>query len=676
MSNHRFYFSSVIAALALTAGSAAAAPVSIPEGVSDALPGQGTGLCSRTALSSAPNTDFVLSDPAGYNAHVNTYLNMKNDNESVIRTLFDLSNNNTAGGMNPLSYGDFKNSMLPDCQIGGCDFYNNNGPQAFGERFRGYFNVTSDLANKAIHFGFYTDDSVSLTFFGKSGVQYPVVTRAPVIGAPTWRLTEQVTFQKPGLYPVEILYVEITESAALEMSFFIGAYTDFEREATNAPVLRLNDEGFQLFPPTSFFQTLSGNPSFPDLAVCQQCDRAFVNQSGNNGCLPGYYCNDAALCAPCDTAALCGPMCSPCGGQTPFCVNINGELTCGGCRTDADCTGGFTCDPITRTCNECNDDSDCPKGETCDGRDCQPCATSDSCAGASCNCCPKGQFGDQMKCAPIEPMGQPLCVECTSDAECRGAICNLAVGRCMNALPENNTPVCCGDTCVNCLALDSIVINGMQVPRFPFCLPGPVGTACAECRQDTDCGDGGFCLSGVCKPCTKDKRCGLRCDSCGGDTPYCKGQTAATAECVRCIDNTQCGAGTCDTTTGTCSNDVGCLVTCDMLKPICEGSQCVECFADSHCPCGGTCNLETRTCSPDCKTNIDCLGNDHCRWNEGETAKECALGPMPDGVECGGTLATLCSAQPGRHGSGAPAAAILVGSALALLRRRQRRGSP
>jgi len=303
------------------------------------------------------------------------------------------------------------------------------------------------------------------------------------------------------------------------MSYFVGTFTDFERAANQPPIVKLGDAGFTLFPPTSFFQTLSGNPSFPDLNVCQQCDRAFANKGGNNGCLAGYYCNDAALCAPCDTGAFCGPTCSPCGGDTPFCVNLNGNIDCGACRTDADCEGGFTCDPITKTCNECKGDADCPKGEAFDGKNCQPCATPDSCAGASCNCCPNGQFGTQMKCAAIEPNGQPLCVECTSDAECKGGVCNLAVGRCMTALPENNTVTCCGDNCINCLALDSVVINGMQVPRYPFCLPGPVGTACAECRQDPDCGEGGFCLSGVCKPSTKYKRSGLRFDSCGGDPP-------------------------------------------------------------------------------------------------------------------------------------------------------------
>ena len=45
-----------------------------------------------------------------------------------------------------------------------------------------------------IHIGFYSDDSVSLTFFDKTHNAYPVITQPPVLGKPTWRVTETVTF--------------------------------------------------------------------------------------------------------------------------------------------------------------------------------------------------------------------------------------------------------------------------------------------------------------------------------------------------------------------------------------------------------------------------------------------------------------------------------------------------
>jgi len=656
--------------------SAAHAAVVIPEGVAEALPGQGTGLCAASAIAANPTTDFTTSAPMQYNGSINAFIDAhKADRvEQVIRTLLDLSNNNASGLK--ISYGDFIDAALADgCKTGGCDFFVNDTSTAFGTRMRGFLNVTDQFANKELHIGTYLDDSLSITFYDKALAPYSVIFKPWQLGAATWRITEQVTFQKPGLYPVEILYTEITEHAAFEMSYFIGTFTDFAREANTIPIVKLDASGFQLFPATQFFQTLSGNPSYPDLDVCKQCERQFINVPGNNGCDPGYYCNEAAVCSPCDTAKLCGPTCSPCGGDTPFCVNINGDLQCAGCRNDQDCDNGFTCDPITKTCNECNENSDCPKGQGCVDKKCEPCSTSDECAGNSCNCCPDGANGKQMKCGALEPEGQPSCVECTTDAECGGAICNLAVGRCTSALPADQNPTACGEGKVNCIALETIVVKGESKPRYPFCLPGPIGVACAECRNDMDCTEGAFCLSGVCTACTRDKRCGMRCDSCGGDTPYCHGQNAAVAECVRCTSDTQCAGGaSCNPMTHACDPAGGCLLTCGPSTPFCDGANCVECYADAQCPCGGTCDQASKRCSPSCKTNVDCLGNEHCAWNENETAKECSLGPMPDGVDCGGTLATICSARPGRHGGGAPGAAFVALSILALLGRRRLRG--
>ncbi len=334
-----------------TTGVAHAAPVVLADPVAKPLAGLGTGLCSASAMAMNPTVDFGLTNPTAYTASVNAFIEThKADRvESVIRTLLDLSNNNSAGVKQ--SYGDFVDAVLPTCKTGGCDFFVNDSTTAFGMRLRGYYNVTADLANKPIHFGFFTDDTISLTFYGANNTIHPILVRPAEIGLPTWRVTEEVTFQKAGLYPLEVLYTEIAEHAALEMSYFVGVFADFERPSNQPPVVKLSDAGFTLFPPTSFFQTLGGNPSFPDLNVCRQCDRAFVNQPGNNGCDAGYYCNDAALCAPCDSNQMCGPTCSPCGGNTPHCENVAGINQCVECRTDADCANGGTCDATTHVCN-------------------------------------------------------------------------------------------------------------------------------------------------------------------------------------------------------------------------------------------------------------------------------------------------------------------------------------
>ncbi|MDC0740715.1 outer membrane exchange protein TraA family protein [Polyangium mundeleinium] len=339
--------------LALAPATARAEPVTVPEGVADALAGPGTGLCAASAIATNPSTDFNLPNPGTYTESINTFIEAHAADrvEQVIRTPLDLSNNNASGVQ--LSHGDFIDAALQEgCKTGGCDFFVNDTTTAFASRMRGFFNVTADLANKPIHFGLYTDDTVSLTVYDKEFTAYPVVVRPAEIGISTWRVTNQVTFSTPGLYPIEILYTQIAEHAALELSYFVGDFEDFARPANTLPIVKLNDAGFTLFPSTSFFQTVNGNPSFPDLGLCKQCERQFVNQAGDNGCDAGHFCNEAALCAPCDTDKHCGSSCSPCGADTPFCVNLNGDAQCAACRTDADCQGGATCDPTTRTCEE------------------------------------------------------------------------------------------------------------------------------------------------------------------------------------------------------------------------------------------------------------------------------------------------------------------------------------
>jgi outer membrane exchange protein TraA len=639
-------------------------PVVIPMNVGDALKGQGTGLCIAQAISQSPQADFGNLNVGNYNGSLNTFMeaHAKDRVESVIRTLLDLSNNNSSGLQ--ASFGDFTNAV-PTCKIGGCPFIANDTNTSFAARARGFLNVTEELVGKKIHFGIYTDDAASLTFFGKSGAVYPVIIRPPQLGFPTWRVTNTVTFNEPGLYPLEILYAEIGDHAALEMSYLIDdAFMDFERRADQAPVVKLKGAGFQLFPPERFSQTISGQPSFPDVSACQQCDRQFAGIPGNHGCPAGYYCNEAALCAPCDSAEICGPTCSPCQGNTPFCHNLNGQLTCVQCEADAQCQPGCKCDPMTAACvcHECEQDSDCPKGKLCQDNKCQACADSNQCAGNSCNCCPKAADGKQMTCAALEKDGTPFCVECTKDDDCGGKKCDLKVGRCMDTLYSHEDPNDCGDQGAKC------------PPEAPFCLPSHFGTACAQCRADSDCGDGKYCRSGHCELCLEDKRCGKRCGSCGGDTPYCFGsQVPENAVCVRCENNGQCNGTECDPKTHTCSG--GCAATCAVDTPYCYGDKCVECYADTQCPCGGTCNPNTNRCTTSCNNNGDCQSTDHCKWSDNGQTKECTLGQMPDDVGCGSTLGNIC--QKSSIGSPVsdpvPLTGAVVVSGLLLAARRRRR---
>lgn len=663
----RFRLLATLLALAVVmpfASVAKADPVIVPTSVAEVLQGQGTGLCIAQAISPSPAADFGNLNVGNYNGSLNTFMEAhKADRvESVIRTLLDLSNNNSSGLQS--SFGDFTNAV-DTCKLGGCDFIVNDTTTAIGARGRGYLNVTADMVGKIIHFGLYTDDAVSLTFFGPSGAIHPIIIRPPQLGLPTWRVTNSVTFQEAGLYPLEILWAEIAEHAALEMSWLVDdAFVDFERPANQAPVVKLKGAGFQLFGPESFSQTLSGQPSFQDVNACQQCERQFANLPGNHGCPSGYYCNDAALCAPCDSAVVCGPTCSPCGGDTPFCINVNEQFKCVSCTEDTQCAPGCTCDPDLNecVCLECEKDGDCEYGSVCENNACVPCLTSSECAGNSCNCCPTTPDGKQMTCAAIAKDGIPMCVECLTDADCPGQKCDLIVGRCLDELPQNESPTCCGEDCLMC------------PPDAPFCLPTHVGTACAVCRNDIDCGEGKYCRTGLCEVCLEDRRCGPRCKSCGGDTPFCFGsQVAENGECVRCLTSDDCGGGTCDPSTHTCNS--ACEVSCALDTPYCFGDRCVECYADTQCPCGGTCNLETNSCTTSCKDNGDCLGTEHCKWADGAQTRECELGQMPDDVGCGSTLGNLCqgSSIGASLNDPLPLGGAVALSSLLLLARRRRR---
>ena len=655
-------------------------------------PGEvGTGLCMASSTVNDPDNpvaDFT-QDESTFVASVNAFIESTRARRltSVVRTPFDLSNNNTSGDQQ--SFGDFE-GVVSQCPIGGCRFpYPTSA--GYGGRFRGYINVTPQWVNVPLHFGFYLDDAVSFVIYDRNQTPYQVINRPPRTGVPTWRTTNTVTFTQTGLYPVEILYVELAEHAALELAILRGPFTDFERGASTAPIVELANAGFVLAPPELFFQTENGLPSFPnDLNRCEQCNRQFANAPGNGGCGSLYYCNAAALCAPCDSAVRCGEACSPCGQSTPYCANVNSRTQCvqctedrqcpngrcdaatnqcTGCNDDSDCPSGacdestFTCVRCTedddcpdnqvcatdlKECRECNEDSQCPKGKVCSNHQCTPCTTDDSCAGNSCNCCPNGT-----QCAALTPGASPSCVECTSSSQCApGQQCDPLNGRCVDAVPECNTSDKCGPGCAKCPG------------ERPFCLDGSV---CVQCRNDMECGNGQFCLSGECASCTTDRHCGARCGACEGTTPFClsNGSVQGSA-CVGCRDDSDCGSGRCNTATRTCENAGACAVTCDKGL-VCNGSTCVECFADAHCPCNGTCDVSTNTCSTACVDSGDCLGVQHCS----PETQECERGRRKPGTKPQGG-AFCCGTTADATPAGSTTVLVLLAAGLLLLRTQRR----
>jgi uncharacterized protein (TIGR03382 family) len=232
-------------------------------------------------------------------------------------------------------------------------------------------------------------------------------------------------------------------------------------------------------------------------------------------------------------------------------------------------------------------------------------------------------------------------------------VCDTVNGRCVAALAECNTSDRCGPGCVRCPA------------ERPLCLDGQV---CVECRNDLECGEGKFCLSGECASCTTDRHCGPRCGACGRSTPYCLSDgTTAHSTCVGCRTDTDCGGGRCNPNTHTCENTATtCAVTCAANR-VCQGTACVECFADAHCPCGGTCDPATNTCSSTCEDSGDCLGVQHCS----ASTHLCERGRRKPGTEPRG--GSFCCDTTDLTPPSSVAALAMLALALLLRPRRDRR---
>lgn len=610
---------------------------------------KGAGLCaafrptdSVTASNTFPSrpADFPNEGVAGKNSFslaVNDFMDagatgpLPSTLYATLQTPFDLTN--TIQLTDQGSDGDYVMSACYPPNHGGCLF---PGPppgstlpeQAFGSRFRGFIAVPENwVVAQTVQFGFVSDDAVAMRIFAKGKPNetppiYEVVSRAVEPVSSTYRVTNQVTFQKPGLYPIEILYVNYGKSAFLEMAvMFNPSFSEIDEYVFKQD--GLPKRGFLLTQPEIFFQTSSGVLPFAGApATCQQCPRMWANQPNQpqNICPAGMFCNEAAVCSPCVGDQFCGTQCKQCAKPDPYCA-----------RDPASAGADYTC-------VECRDDPDCQTGQKCIksiGKCISPCA-----------CC-----GDTPFCLATDPL-QPAarnCSACRNDDDCPGGQCDLLNGRCVDKLPDCNTDDKCGALCVNCITSTLADPQGAR----PHCLDGQV---CGQCRNDVDCTAGTYCRSGDCLPCTHDRHCGPSCLSCGIEivgvaadgsatttlsaTPFCAAPNGKvpTAVCVRCLTDDQCGpGGTCDPATNQCSPAAPCVPPCSG-KTVCDGTACVECFTAAQCPCG---QCIAGSCTNNCGDSTDCRSNQCCAQETGQ----CADGRCKPGLTANG--GALCCSAPG-----------------------------
>ena len=537
-------------------------------------------------------------------------------------------------------------------------FPESNEPEAFRDtamRFTGLLNVTPDWVNRRILIGMYADDAGSVTISDKDrsyrvisvasnrceacatvdkncfstyassgGVIKPMVCQN-LLGKPwcqpcdprgtgqRWRVSNEIKFQKPGLYPIQIHYAQFAGAAALEVSVYVvnavedplgdnfrhwyqnwgwnqttpsGTY-DPCFEGGNCPK-PISNYLFNLLDPKRVFQSVTGEP----LSCAYQCDPKSPN---SKDCVEGSFCNPAGICEPCDASTHCGPSCKQCGADKPVCSKVNNEYKCVECNADSDCSGSQTC-TTAKACS-CQNDNQCPRGQICTNNRCSVCTSDVSCQGNSCSTCPPGT-----RCLSANTNLGYECVECTPQTGCGdiNKICDPNNFRCVDSksgVSSSSTVDCCGASCSKC-----------PTDR-PLCLNGKV---CVECKTDLNCDLGYTCVSGSCMPCVNERRCGYDCRACPPNKPFCDESGGPEfAHCVGCTDDGHCGpGGVCNKSTGLCSV-TDCTASCGP-GTYCRGDKCLQCVSDAGCAPGEYCDAESGTCTGGCADSSDCLGGECC----------------------------------------------------------------
>ncbi|HUU02131.1 MAG TPA: C25 family cysteine peptidase [Myxococcota bacterium] len=380
-----------------------------------------------------------------------------------------------------------------------------------------------------------------------------------------------------------------------------------------------------------------------------------VGTSTDNVNVTVWNCDDNE---PCTTDDFSGSSCSH-----------TQHAECSLCGSDGVCLNGVCQAGGQSTEVICDDADACTQKDICqDGQ----CAGTDPLV-----CQPLDQCHDAGSCNPANGA-------CSNPEKADGAACDDADACTLS--DSCQAGVCTGANTVVCIALDQCHDVGTCDASTGAC-SNPEKTDGSACDDQSLCTTGDTCQAGVCTgasevQCTTPDQChGAACDPQSGQCEYpavsdgsacddadactpsdtCQAGVCTGANPVVCTALDQChDAGSCDTSTGVCSNPEkadgaacddadACTQTDSCQTGVCTGGNPVVCEVIDQCHDTGSCDSSTGACSnPEKADGTVCDDMSLCTSGDTCQAGMCTGGnPVTCQAQDECHLAGTCDAQTG-----------------------------
>ncbi|MEP7123054.1 MAG: kelch repeat-containing protein [Byssovorax sp.] len=343
------------------------------------------------------------------------------------------------------------------------------------------------------------------------------------------------------------------------------------------------------------------------LPVGSVCTTA--NQCSSGFCADGFCCGTACggLCQACSAAktgganGTCGSVIAAtdpdneCAAQATSTCGTNGS--CDGVGACQKYVTGTSCVAPSCSGSTLNNGSDCNGSGTCISKGTTPCDPYVCGVGAAC---------------------KTLCV---SNADCTAG--NLCIGgKCGSPLPDGSICLSAG-SCQSGNCVDGVCCN-----------TACNGGACDACSKLAGAPSDGVCAMLTGNKCNDGDPC-TQTDTCMAGT--CMGLAVTCAALDACHT-----AGTCDATTGACTNPVasdgttcndgdGCTQADTCMLGTCVGGSPVVCVAQDSCHGVGVCNPKLGACdNPTLADDTPCDDGNKCTQSDKCTAGICASATPTD----------------------------------------------